>query len=58
MSPVKSEAMDEDTDPVATKPKMIKLNTEVDENEGSDVYDPSLDSYHPVKDAYWKAQGL
>ncbi|KAL7737441.1 hypothetical protein ACLKA6_007584 [Drosophila palustris] len=54
----KTEAMDEDTEPAPTKPKMIKLNAEVDEDEGSDVYDPSMDSYHPLKHAYWKAQGL
>ncbi|XP_034105977.1 DNA ligase 1 [Drosophila albomicans] len=61
VSPAAStEAMDvvEDDSPTPSKPKMMQLNAEVDKNDVGEMYDPSMDTYHPLKQAYWKDQGL
>lgn len=44
--------------PLPEKSKMIKLNSDMDKDQGSNTYDPSMESYHPLEDAFWKTEKM
>lgn len=44
--------------PLPEKSKMIKLNSDMDGEQGSNTYDPSMDSYHPLEHAFWKTEKM
>lgn len=42
--------------PVPEKSKIINLNSDMDASYGSNTYDPSMESYHPLEHAFWKTE--
>lgn len=42
--------------PETDKSKVINLNSDMDANHCSNVYDPSMESYHPYEHAFWKTE--
>ncbi|XP_064543098.1 DNA ligase 1 [Drosophila montana] len=47
---------DKPTDMPPSKITKMELNSEITEGEGTEIYDPSLESYHPLKHAYWREE--
>ncbi|EDW01900.1 GH20192 [Drosophila grimshawi] len=50
--------MDEPMEPLPSKQKIISLTSDSNESEGTDIYNPSLELYHPINHAYWRAEGV
>ncbi|XP_001987033.2 DNA ligase 1 [Drosophila grimshawi] len=53
-----TKTMDEPMEPLPSKQKIISLTSDSNESEGTDIYNPSLELYHPINHAYWRAEGV